>query len=139
MLTSNKTCNCLERAKIALLVLLDNIHSDSTPEVLTIQWMRLKEVKKGNSLLLKTGEGKRRIPMNEDLKTAAKDAIDLLRSVQDNSPDNVVRVFFSEKRASEKYRTFMPQVSNELQKKVLMLVLSELPIKLLLKQDSKGY
>ena len=64
--------------------------------------------------------------MNEDLKTIAKDVIDLLRSVQDNSPDNVVRVFFSEKRASEKYRTFMPQVSNELQKKVLMLVLPPL-------------
>lgn len=116
----------MEWAKIAFLVLLDNIHSDSTSEVLTLQWMRLKEVKKGNSLLLKTGEGERRIPMNEDLKTAAKDAIDLLRSVQDSSPDNVVRVFFSEKRASEKYRTFMPQVSNELQKKVLMLVLPPL-------------
>lgn len=45
------------------------------------------------------------MPMNEDLKTIAKDVIDLLRSVQDNSPDNIVRVFFSEKRASEKYRT----------------------------------
>lgn len=64
--------------------------------------------------------------MNEDLKTTAKDVIYLLRSVQDNSPDNVVRVFFSEKRASEKYRTLMPQVSNELQKKVLMLVLPPL-------------
>ena len=58
MLTSNKTCNCLERAKIAFLVLLDNINSDSTPDVLTLQWMRLKEVKTGNSILLKTGNRK---------------------------------------------------------------------------------
>lgn len=29
------------------------------------------------------------MPMNEDLKTIAKDVIDLLCSVQDNSPDNI--------------------------------------------------
>ena len=31
--------------------------------------------------------------MNEDLKTTAKDVIDLLHSIQDNSPDNGLRVY----------------------------------------------
>ena len=46
--------------------------------------------------------------------------------MQDDSPDNGVRIFFCEKRASDKYRTFMPQVSDELQKRILSLVLPPL-------------
>lgn len=64
--------------------------------------------------------------MNENNQSAAKDAIEILHSVQDNSPGNAVRIFFCEKRASDKYRTFMPQVSDELQKRILSLVLPPL-------------
>ena len=64
--------------------------------------------------------------MNENNQSAAKDAIEILHSVQDDSPDNGVRIFFCEKRASDKYRTFMPQVSDELQKRILSLVLPPL-------------
>lgn len=64
--------------------------------------------------------------MNKNLQVTAEKIIEMLHSVQDNSPDNVLRVFFSEKRASDKYRTFMPQASNELQKKMLKIVLPPL-------------
>jgi hypothetical protein len=64
--------------------------------------------------------------MNENNQSVAKDVIEILHSVQDNSPDNAVRIFFCEKRASDKYRTFMPQVSDELQKRILTLVLPPL-------------
>ena len=64
--------------------------------------------------------------MNENNQSAAKDALEILHSVQDDSPDNGVRIFFCEKRASDKYRTFMPQVSDELQKRILSLVLPPL-------------
>lgn len=60
--------------------------------------------------------------MDEILQAAAKEVIEALRSVQDEMPDNVVRLYFSEKKGSDKYRTFMPQVSNELQKKILSLI-----------------
>lgn len=64
--------------------------------------------------------------MDADLQVTAKDVIELLRAVQDDNPENVVRIFFSEKRAADKYRTFMPQVSSDLQKKMLSLVLPPL-------------
>ena len=64
--------------------------------------------------------------MNKNLQVTAEKIIEMLHSVQDNSPDNVLRVFFSEKRTADKYRTFMPQASNELQKKMLKLVLPPL-------------
>lgn len=38
--------------------------------------------------------------MNENNQSAAKDAIEILHSVQDDSPDNAVRIFFCEKRGS---------------------------------------
>lgn len=60
--------------------------------------------------------------MSNELQAAAESILDVLHSVQDCSPDNIVRVFFSEKKGPDKYRTFMPQVSNELQKKILALV-----------------
>lgn len=64
--------------------------------------------------------------MNQNLQVTAENVIEMLRSVQEKSPDNALRVFFSEKRTTEKYRTFMPQASNELQKKMLSLVLTPL-------------
>ena len=64
--------------------------------------------------------------MNPKLQVTAENVIEMLRSVQEKSPDNALRVFFSEKRTTEKYRTFMPQASNELQKKMLSLVLTQL-------------
>lgn len=64
--------------------------------------------------------------MNQNLQVTAENVIEMLRSVQEKSPDNALRVFFSEKRTTEKYRTFMPQASNELQKKMLSLVLAPL-------------
>ena len=64
--------------------------------------------------------------MNQKLQVTAENVIEMLRSVQEKSPDNALRVFFSEKRTTEKYRTFMPQASNELQKKMLSLVLTPL-------------
>ena len=64
--------------------------------------------------------------MNQNLQVTAENVIEMLRSVQEKSPDNALRVFFSENRTTEKYRTFMPQASNELQKKMLSLVLTPL-------------
>lgn len=64
--------------------------------------------------------------MNQNLQVTAENVIEMLRSVQEKSPNNALRVFFSEKRTTEKYRTFMPQASNELQKKLLSLVLTPL-------------
>lgn len=72
--------------------------------------------------------------MNEDLQATAKEAIELLRSVREDQPDNVVSIYFSEKRPQERYRTFQPQVSSELQKRILNLILEpvikslELPV-----------
>ena len=59
--------------------------------------------------------------MNENNQSVSKDVIEILHSVQDNSLVNAVRIFFCEKRASDKYRTFMPQVSDELQKRIFSL------------------
>ena len=59
--------------------------------------------------------------MNENLQKTAKEVIELLRAVQEESPDNVLRIFFCEKRGADKYRTYMPQVSNDLQKKIFAL------------------
>lgn len=64
--------------------------------------------------------------MNENLQATAKEVIDLLHAIQDDSPDNVVNIYFCEKKASDKYRAFKPQISNDLQKKVLELVLPPL-------------
>lgn len=37
--------------------------------------------------------------MSNELQAAAESILDVLHSVQDCSPDNIVRVFFSEKKA----------------------------------------
>ena len=64
--------------------------------------------------------------MNENLQKTAREVIELLRAVQEESPENVLRIFFCEKRGADKYRTYMPQVSNDLQKKIFALVLQPL-------------
>ena len=62
----------------------------------------------------------------DDLQSPAKEVVKLLLSVQNSNPANVVRIFFSEKLISGKYRTFVPQVSDNLQKRVLSLVIPPL-------------
>ena len=62
----------------------------------------------------------------DDLQSPAKEVVKLLLSVQNTNPANVVRIFFSEKLISGKYRTFVPQVSDNLQKRVLSLVIPPL-------------
>ena len=64
--------------------------------------------------------------MDETIQGIPQDIINVLRSVQENSPDNVMRLFFCEKRSDNQYRTFRPQVSNSLQKRILALVLPPL-------------
>ena len=64
--------------------------------------------------------------MDENLQATAKEVLDVLHSVKDDNPDNVVSIYFSEKRGQDKYRTFKPQVSNDLQKKILALVIPPL-------------
>lgn len=64
--------------------------------------------------------------MDDILQAKTKDMLEVLRLVQEESPDNVVKIFFCEKRAQDKYRSFMPQVSNQLQKRILSLVLPPL-------------
>lgn len=39
--------------------------------------------------------------MNQKLQVTAENVIEMLRSVQEKSPDNALRVFFSEKRTTE--------------------------------------
>ena len=64
--------------------------------------------------------------MNANIQKKAKEVIELLLDVQEENPDNVLQIFFCEKRGSEKYRTYMPQVSSDLQKKIFSLVLKPL-------------
>lgn len=64
--------------------------------------------------------------MDNSLQAKTNEILEALRLVKDESPDNVVKIFFCEKRAQEKYRSFMPQVSDQLQKKILSLVLPPL-------------
>lgn len=64
--------------------------------------------------------------MDENLQTTVTEIIEILKDVQDSTPDNVVHVYFAERKSADKYRTFMPQISNELQKKVLKLILPTL-------------
>ena len=64
--------------------------------------------------------------MGEKLQKNAKEILELLKIVQEECPDNVLRIFFCEKRGSDKYRTYMPQVSNALQKKIFALILQPL-------------
>ena len=64
--------------------------------------------------------------MDEKLQETVKEVIEFLRILQDESPNNVVSIYFCEKRVQDKYRSFKPQVSNELQKKILDLILQPL-------------
>lgn len=61
--------------------------------------------------------------MSTDLQDTAKEAIEFLRKVREDNPRNVTSVFFVEKRSSEKFDSYRPQISAELQDKILELVL----------------
>ena len=61
--------------------------------------------------------------MDEHLQAAAKEIVEVLEAVKSDSPDNIISIYFCEKRGSNNYRAFMPQVSNDLQKKILALIL----------------
>lgn len=53
----------------------------------------------------------------------AKGIIEFLDKVKAESPDNVMTMFFVQKPSREKYISFRPQISNELQKKILSMIL----------------
>lgn len=64
--------------------------------------------------------------MEDILQKNASEVIEALEAVRIDSPDNVVKIFFCEKKGNQKYRNFNPQISNELQKKILNLLLPPL-------------
>lgn len=64
--------------------------------------------------------------MNDDLQKTAKKVAEHLRTILEEEPENVMNIYFTEKKASQKYRTFKPQVDAHLQKKILNTVLPPL-------------
>ncbi len=54
-----------------------------------------------------------------------REIVEFFQAVNKDCPDNIVHIYFSEKLGN-KYRTFNPQMSNELQKKILELLLPPL-------------
>ena len=64
--------------------------------------------------------------MNDEIQSKTKEITEFLCAIKGNIPDNIVTIFFCEKRSPDKYRVFVPQVSNDLQKRILELVLPSL-------------
>ena len=64
--------------------------------------------------------------MDETLQAVATEVIEILQEVLNDSPDNAVTIYFCEKKGTNSYRTYKPQLSNELQKKILNLVVTPL-------------
>ncbi len=58
-----------------------------------------------------------------DYRQNARDIIEFLNNVKTESPDNVMTMFFVQKPSRDKYVSFRPQISNELQKKILSMIL----------------
>ena len=58
-----------------------------------------------------------------DYQQIARDIIEFLNKVKTESPDNVMTMFFVQKPSREKYVSFRPQISNEIQKKILSMIL----------------
>lgn len=58
-----------------------------------------------------------------DYQQNARDIIEFLDKVKTESPDNVMTMFFVQKPSREKYVSFRPQISDELQKKILSMIL----------------
>ncbi len=56
----------------------------------------------------------------------AKEVISFLDTVKDESPDNVMTMYFVEKPSRDKFLSYRPQISNDLQKKILAMVLPPL-------------
>lgn len=48
---------------------------------------------------------------------------EFLRSLTNEKPDNVLRLYFVKKMSSVKYQSFEPQISNAVQKKIMDIVL----------------
>lgn len=57
------------------------------------------------------------------LQDNAKEIIALLERVKDSIPNNVMKMYFVEKPSHEKFNSFMPQVANDIQKKILEMVI----------------
>ena len=58
-----------------------------------------------------------------DYQKNARDIIMFLEKVKTDSPDNVMTMYFVQKPSREKYVSFRPQIMNELQKKILSMIL----------------
>ena len=58
----------------------------------------------------------------QEMKKVAKKTIEIIRRVQEERPNNVITIYFCEKKTDNKYRSFKPQISNELQEKVIDLI-----------------
>jgi hypothetical protein len=58
-----------------------------------------------------------------DYQQNARDIIEFLDKVKTESPDNAMTMFFVQKPSREKYVSFRPQISDELQKKILSMIL----------------
>lgn len=59
----------------------------------------------------------------DNSQNTAQEATTFLNKVKDESPDNVMTMYFVQKPSREKFISFKPQVSNELQKRILQMVL----------------
>ena len=64
-----------------------------------------------------------------DYQQIARDIIEFLNKVKTESPDNVMTMFFVQKPSREKYVSFRPQISNEIQKKILSMILGPARVK----------
>lgn len=58
-----------------------------------------------------------------NLQDNANEIISLLDQVKDNIPDNTMKMYFVEKPSHEKFNSFMPQIANNIQRKILEMVI----------------
>ena len=63
---------------------------------------------------------------NTNVKTNLDYLLSFLDMLQDQAPDNVMTMFFVQKNTTDTYISYMPQISNDLQKKVMEVVLPNL-------------
>ncbi len=58
-----------------------------------------------------------------DNQQKAKDIITFLAKVKDEKPDNAVTMYFVQRTSGNKFLSFKPQIANDLQKKILNMIL----------------
>ncbi len=58
-----------------------------------------------------------------DYQQNAKDIIAFLAKVKDEKPDNVMTMYFVQRTSGNKFVSFKPQIENDLQKKILNMIL----------------